>query len=143
MSDPLAAWTPALAFFLRRSAIVGALTIALMLLVGWIIGTYTEFWQVMYVGPVLALAYNIGFEDPSRWRAARQDRWHLRTDAVIHHGHDGEVRIPLADVVDVRTRLGWSVVIFLKDGQRVRISYVSEPKEIAAQILAARNLMTP
>ena len=143
MSDPLAAWTPALAVFLRRSAIVGALTIALMLLVGWIIGTYTEFWQVMYVGPVLALAYNTGFEDPSRWRAARQDRWHLRTDAVIHHGPDGEVRIPLADVVDVRTRLGWSVVIFLKDGQRVRISYVSEPKEIAAQILAARNRMTP
>ena len=143
MSEPLAAWTPALAVFLRRSAILGALTIALMLLVGWIIGTYTEFWQFMYVGPVLALAYNTGFEDPSRWRAARQDRWHLRTDAVIHHGPDGEVRIPLADVVDVRTRLGWSVVIFLKDGQHVQISYVSEPKEIAAQILAARNRMTP
>ncbi|WP_298858178.1 hypothetical protein [uncultured Sulfitobacter sp.] len=143
MSDPLAAWTPTLAVFVRRCAIVGVLTIGLMLLFGWIIGTYTGFWQVMYVAPVLALAYNIGFEDPARWRAARQDRWHLRTDAVIHHGPDGEVRIPLADVVDVRTRLGWSVVIFLTDGQRVRISYVSGPKEIAAQIIAARNRMTP
>lgn len=143
MSDALAAWTPALAVFLRRCAIVGALTIGLMLLGGWIIGEATGFWQVMYVGPVLALAYNIGFEDPARWRAARQDRWHLRSDAIIHHGPDGEVRIPLADIVDVRTKLGWSVVLFLKEGLRVRISYVRTPKEIAAQILAARARMTP
>lgn len=34
MSDALAAWTPALAVFLRRCAIVGALMIGLMLLVG-------------------------------------------------------------------------------------------------------------
>ena len=143
MSDALAAWTPTLAVFLRRCAIVGALTIIFMLLVGWAIGTATGFWQVMYVGPVLAVAYNIGFEDPARWRAVRQDRWHLRSDGIIHHGPDGEVRIPLADIVDVRTKLGWSVILFLKEGLRVRISYVSAPKEIAAQILAARNRMTP
>ncbi|MGJ8595828.1 hypothetical protein [Sulfitobacter sp.] len=143
MSDALAAWAPALTVYLRRSAIVGALTIVLMVLFGWVIGKTTGFWQVMYVGPVLALAYNIGFEDPARWRAARQDRWYLRSDAVIHHGPDGEVRIPLADIVDVRTKLGWSVILFLKEGLRVRISYVRAPKEIAAQILAARNRMTP
>jgi hypothetical protein len=143
MSDALAAWAPALTVYLRRSAIVGALTIVLMVLFGWVIGRTTGFWQVMYVGPVLALAYNIGFEDPARWRAARQDRWYLRSDAVIHHGPDGEVRIPLADIVDVRTKLGWSVILFLKEGLRVRISYVRAPKEIAAQILAARNRMTP
>lgn len=143
MSDALAAWTPALTVYLRRCAIVGALTIGFMLLVGWVIGTTTGFWQVMYVGPVLALAYNIGFEDPARWRAARQDRWHLRSDAIIHHGPDGEVRIPLADILDVRTKLGWSVILFLKDGLRVRIAYVRDPKEIATQILAARNRMTP
>lgn len=139
MSDALAAWTPALAIFLRRCAIVGALTIGLMLAFGWIIGTTTGIWQIMYVGPVLVLAYNVGFEDPARWRAARQNRWHLRSDAVIHHGPDGETRIPLADVVDVRTRLGWSVILCLKDGQRVRIAYVRAPKVIAAQILAARG----
>ncbi|MEH6832395.1 MAG: hypothetical protein V7661_16300 [Sulfitobacter sp.] len=143
MSDALAAWAPALTVYLRRSAIVGALTIVLMVLFGWVIGRTTGFWQVMYVGPVLAIAYNIGFEDPARWRAARQDRWYLRSDAVIHHGPDGEVRIPLADIVDVRTKLGWSVILFLKEGLRVRISYVRAPKEIAAQILAARNRMTP
>lgn len=143
MSDALAAWTPALGVFLRRCVIVGALTIGFIILVGWVIGTKTGYWQVMYVGPVLALAYNIGFDDPARWRAARQDRWHLRTDAIIHHGPDGEVRIPLADVVDVRARLGWSVILFLKDGLRVRISYVSAPKEIAAQILSARARLAP
>ena len=65
MSDALAAWAPALTVYLRRSAIVGALTIVLMVLFGWVIGRTTGFWQVMYVGPVLALAYNIGFEDPA------------------------------------------------------------------------------
>ncbi len=143
MSDALAAWAPALSVFLRRCAIVGGLTIGLMLVAGWIIGATTGFWQVMYVGPVLALAYNIGFEDPARWRAVRQNRWHLRSDAIIHHGPDGEVRIPLADVVDVRTRLGWSVILFLKGALRVRISYVSAPNDIAAQIRAARARLTP
>lgn len=143
MSEALAAWTPALSVFLRRCAIVGGLTIGLMLLAGWIIGTTTGFWQVMYVGPVLAFTYNIAFEDPARWRAVRHNRWHLRSDAIIHHGPDGQVRIPLTDVVDVRTRLGWSVILFLKEGLRVRISYVSTPNEIATQILAARARLAP
>lgn len=143
MSDALAAWTPVLSVFLRRCAVVGGLTIGLMLLAGWIIGTTTGFWQVMYVGPVLAFTYNIGFEDPARWRAVRQNRWHLRSDAIIHHGPDGEVRIPLADVVDVRTRLGWSVILFLKEGLRVRMSYVRAPNDITSQILAARARLAP
>lgn len=138
MSEPLAAWAPALPVFLRRSAIVGALSIATVALIGWIIGSTTGFWQILYVGPVLVLAYNIGFDDPARWRSARQNRWHLRTDSLIEHGPDGEASMPLTDIVDARPRLGWSVVVFLKDGQRLRLSYIRDPKEIAAQILAAR-----
>lgn len=143
MSDALAAWTPTLRVYLRRCLIVGLLTLIVMGAVGWAIGAATGFWQVMYVGPVLILAYNIGFDDPARWRAARQNRWHLRSDALIHHGPEGEARIPLADILDVRTRLGWSVVIFLKGGLRVRMSYVDAPQNIADQILAARNRLTP
>jgi hypothetical protein len=142
MSDALAAWTPVLGVFLRRSAVIGVLSVAGMALAGCAIGFTTGFWQVLYVGPVLILAYNIGFDDPARWRAARENRWHLRSDAVIHHGTDGEVRIPLTDIEDVRTRLGWSAVIFLKDGLRVRISYVKAPQDIARQILAARARLT-
>lgn len=143
MSDALAVWKPSLKVFLRRSAIIGVCTLVVLALIGWAIGQATGIWQLMYVAPVLALAYNIGFEDPSRWRAARQNRWYLHTDALIHHGPDGEARIPLADVLDVRKRLGWSVVVFLKGGLRVRIAYVDNPSEIAAQILAARNRLTP
>ncbi|KIN73779.1 hypothetical protein [Sulfitobacter guttiformis] len=142
MSDALAAWSPTLPVFMRRCAIVGLLTIGLMMGLGWGIGKTTGFWQVIYVGPVLVLAYNIGFDDPARWRAVRQDRWYLRSDALIHHGPDGEVRIPLADILDVRTRLGWSAVVYLKDRQRVRIAYVETPNKIAAQIIAARNRLT-
>lgn len=143
MSDALAAWTPSLRVYLRRCVIVGAMTLAAMAAVGWAIGAATGFWQVLYVGPVLVLAYNIGFEDPARWRIARQHRWYLRSDALMHHGPEGEARIPLADILDVRTRLGWSVVVFLKGGLRVRISYVADAPDIAAQILAARNRLTP
>lgn len=143
MSDALAVWKPSLKVFVRRSAIIGVFTLLVLALIGWAIGQATGIWQLMYVAPVLALAYNIGFEDPSRWRAARQNRWYLRSDALIHHGPDGEARIPLADVLDVRKRLGWSAVVFLKGGLRVRISYVENPSEIAAQILAARNRLTP
>ncbi|MEP1793017.1 hypothetical protein [Parasphingorhabdus sp.] len=142
-SDALAAWTPALAVFLRRSLIVGAVTLVVVALVGWAIGATTGYWQAFYVGPVLALAYNIGIEDPSRWRAVRQNRWHLRSDALIHYGPEDETRIPLADIENVRKRFGWSVVVFLKGGMRVRIAYVPNPADIAQQILAARARMTP
>jgi|GEM_PF-1528470 hypothetical protein len=142
VSDALAAWTPTLAVFLRRCVIVGLVSIAAVALAGWAIGATTGFWQVLYVGPVLVLAYNIGFEDPARWRVARQTRWHLRSDAVIHYGPDGEMPVPLTDIADVRPRLGWAVVLFLKDGLRVRLSYVRAPEDIAAQILAARDRLT-
>ena len=142
MSDALAAWRASLRVYLRRCAVVGLATLAVVALIGWAIGATTGFWQAMYVGPVLALAYNIGFEDPARWRLAKQNQWLLRSDALIHHGPEGEARIPLADIVDVRTRLGWSVVLFLKGKLRVRIAYVENPADIAAQILAARARLT-
>jgi hypothetical protein len=141
--DALAAWTPVLPVFLRRCAIVGAITLVVVAAVGWAIGFTTGFWQALYVGPVLALAYNIGFEDPGRWRAARQNHWSLRSDALIHKGPEDETRIPLADIIDVRKRLGWSVVIFLKGGMRIRMLYVRNPASIATQILAARARLTP
>jgi hypothetical protein len=143
VSDALAAWTPALPVFLRRCAVVGAVSIAAVALAGWAIGEIFGIWQVLYVGPVLLLAYSIGFEDPARWRVARQSRWHLRSDALIHHGPDGEAHVPLEDIADARARLGWAVVIFLHDGLRIRLPYVRAPKQIAAQILAARDRLTP
>lgn len=143
MSDALAVWTPALRVFLRRSLIVGLITLGVMALFGWAIGAATGFWQILYVGPVLALTYIMGVEDPARWRSVRENRWYLRSDAVLFNGPEDEIRIPLADITDVRTRLGWSVVLFLKDGQRVRISYVNDPASVAAQILAARERLMP
>jgi hypothetical protein len=77
VSDALAAWTPALPVFLRRCAVVGAVSIAAVALAGWAIGEIFGIWQVLYVGPVLLLAYNIAFEDPARWRVARQSRWKI------------------------------------------------------------------
>jgi hypothetical protein len=138
MSDALAAWAPERRVFVRRCVIVGGLTFGVMALAGWAIGAATGFWQILYVAPVLALAYNIAFEDPARWRAARQNRWHLRSDVLIHHGPEGEVRISLAEIADVHMRLGWSVVLFLRSGLRIRMAYVRDPAGIAAQILAAR-----
>ncbi len=139
MSEPLAAWSAALPVYLRRCVIVGLATLAVMALAGWAIGAATGYWQALYAGPVLALAYNIGFEDPARWRAVRVNRWYLRTDALIHEGPEGEARIPLHEIADARKRLGWSVVVFLKNGLRLRIPYVEDPAAIAGQILAARE----
>jgi hypothetical protein len=141
-SDALAAWQPALRVFMRRTVIVGVLTLAIVAVAGWVIGATTGYWQALYVGPVLALAYNVAFEDPARWRAAKENQWLLRSDALFHHGPEGEVRIPLADIIDVRKRLGWTVIVFLKGGLRVRIPYVDDPSDVAAQILAARGRLT-
>ncbi|MBB3993189.1 hypothetical protein GGR95_000817 [Sulfitobacter undariae] len=143
MSEPLAAWSPNLRVYLRRCALAGVTTAAALALFGWGVAQSTGYWPLIYIAPILSLLYSFGVDDPTRWRAIRQNRWYLRTDAVIHHGPDGEVRIPMADITDVRTRLGWSVVLFLKDRQRVCIAYVPEPASIAAQILAARARLLP
>ena len=143
MSDALAAWAPELPVFLRRCAIVAVLTVSAMALAGCAIGAASGLWQILYAGPVMALAYTCGMEDPARWRAARQNRWSLCRDAVLHHGPEGAARIPLADIRDVRPRLGWSVVLFLRNGLRVPILYVRDPAGIAAQILAARARLLP
>lgn len=143
MSEPLTAWTPSLRVFLRRCVIVGVMTLVAMAAAGWVIGMWTGIWEVFYLAPVLALIYNIGIEDPARWRAARQNRWHLWSDAIIYHGPDGETRIPLADITDVRTKLGWSVVLYLKSGLRVRMAYVPDCTNVALQINAARARLLP
>jgi len=143
MSEALAAWTPKFRVFLRRSVIVGAITLVVLAIAGWVIGGITGFHQLMYVAPVLALAYNIGFEDPARWRAARENHWYLRSDALLHVGPEGEARLPLADVINVRKRLGGNVVVYLKGGLRVRMAYVEDPAEVVRQILAARDRLTP
>lgn len=143
MSEPLAAWSPALAVFIRRSLIVGVITLVVMAVSGWAIGAMTGFWQVLYVGPVLVVVYTMGFDDPLRWRMTRQNRWYLRSDALIHTGPEGDARIPLADIANVHTRMGWSVIISLKSGLRLRIAYVPQAAEVAAQILAARGRLVP
>lgn len=139
MTPRRATWAPALPVYLRRTALVGAITLVLTALAGWIIGATTGFWQALYTAPVLALAYNILFEDPLRWRRVRQERWTLEESALICHGTEGDSILPLSDILDVRARLGWTVVINLTGGQRVRIAYVERPREIAQQILAARQ----
>ena len=142
MTRTLPTWRPSLPAFLRRTALVGAITLALVALAGWVIGVTTGLWQVLYAGPVLALAYNILFEDPLRWRRTRQDRWSLDESAIIYHGPEGDNLIPLADITQVRVKFGWTVVIYLKGGMRVRMAYIERPHEIAQQILNARDGMT-
>ncbi len=142
MTRTLPTWRPSLSAFLRRTTLVGAITLALVALAGWVIGVMTGLWQVLYAGPVLALAYNILFEDPLRWRRTRQDRWSLDESAIIYHGPEGDNLIPLADITQVRVKFGWTVVIYLKGGMRVRMAYIERPQEIAQQILNARDGMT-
>ncbi len=143
MTTALPTWRPSLSAFLRRTVLVGAITLALVALAGWIIGMLTGFWQVLYAGPVLALVYNILFEDPLRWRRTRQDRWSLGETAITYHGPEGDSLIPLADIEDVGAKFGWTVVIYLKGGMRVRMAYIERPREIARRILEARDGLAP
>lgn len=139
----LAAWDPSLKVFLKRSVIISAITVVAVLLVGRIIGVWSDNWYVFYIGPVLLLIYSTLIDDPNRWRLARRSRWYLQSDAVIHNGPEGEARIPLSDIVDIRTRFGWSVVLFLKGGMRVSMAYLPDSKNVALQIRAARERLMP
>lgn len=143
MTTARPSWHPSLSMFLRRTVLVGAITLALMALAGWVIGALTGLWQVLYAGPVLALAYNILFEDPLRWRRIRQDRWSLDETAITYHSPDGDSMIPLADITQVRVKPGWTVVIYLKGGMRVRMAYIARPRAVAQRILDARDGLTP
>lgn len=137
MTKTLAEWRPNLRVFLRRCLWVGAATLAGFLFVG----LFTGIWQILFAAPVLIIAYSFLFDDHLRWRAARQDRWELTDQTLIHHGYEGVGQVPLADIVDATTRFGWTVIVKLRSGQRVEMAYVRAPQEIAAKILAARNEM--
>jgi hypothetical protein len=143
MSDALAAWAPAHLVFLCRCTIVGGVSIAAIALVGWIIGATTDIWQALYGGPALVLAYTIGFKDSARWRAAPENRWQQRSEALRHYGSDGKVRIQLAGTIDMHTKFDWDAVTFIRDGLRVRIACVREVRVTTAQILTARTCLTP
>lgn len=139
MTVTLAQWRPELGVFLRRCAWVSGATLALFTLAGLVTGI----WEILYAAPVLIVAYSFLFEDHLRWRAARHDRWELTPTSLIHHGFEGGGQVPLSDISDTATRFGWTVIVKLKSGQRVEMAYVRKPREIADQIIAARDGMAP
>lgn len=142
MSAPLAAFQPALRAFLRHSLLATGLTVAITLLVGWIFGAVTGYWQVLVVGPVLVIAYHLLFDDPMKWRSLRDERWHLSTTTLTRRGPDGENPVPLTEIAEIRCHIGGRVVVVLHTGIRMALPYLENPEGVAAQIRAARDRLT-
>lgn len=135
--DKLAEFRPAFAVFVRRTLIVGLVTLAVFA----VIGAATGIWQILYVAPVLAVAYIFAFDDLQKWRNASTEVWTLTPDTLIHMGPEGEAHIPLAEITDGWTRFGWTVIVQLHSGLRVEMQYLRKPQLVITQILNTRNAM--
>lgn len=133
--EPLAVWRPSLAVFIRRCIWLGSATVVFF----GAFGFYVDIWQMMLAGPLLVPIYVFLFDDHLKWFAVRNDSWVLTPSTLFHETDAGQGRLPLADVVKTTTHFGWTVTLHLKSGPRVQIPYVQKPREIGAEIIAARD----
>ena len=138
MITPLAVWQPSLAVFIRRCFWLGGATFVFF----GAFGFYVNIWQIVIAAPLLIPLYVFLFDDHLKWLEVKNDRWVLTPTTLIREATDGQGQVPLADVTSVTTRFNWTVTLHLKSGLRVQIPYVKAPKEIGAQIIAARNALT-
>lgn len=138
MTPPLAVWRPDLAVFIRRCLWLSGAT----LLFFGAFGFYLGIWELLLAAPILIPLYIFLFDDHLRWFEVSRTSWSLTETALINDGPEGRGQIPLADITSVRTHFGWTVTITLKSGLKVQIPYVRRPREIGAQIIAARNALT-
>lgn len=137
MTQAVAQWRPTLRVFLRRTGIIGLLTLFAFAVPSLLVGVR----QMALLLVPLILALYFVFDDVQKWRLARNDRWALTPDTLIHTGFEGETRIPLAEIDSAKSRFGWSVIVKLSTGMRVEMPYLGQPKMIAIQILSTRNAM--
>lgn len=135
MNEPIAEWHPALGVFVRRSIWVGLAT--LVLFGGF--GVITGFWQIILAAPVLIIAYTFLFDEHLKWMTARHNVWQLTQTDLIHIGYEGTSQIPLSEIDRTSTRFGWTLIVVLKNGLKQEMAYVPSPRDIGAQIIAARD----
>ena len=132
-------WAPSHRVFLRRAMISALLTFAAL----GAAGILFSFFAPLPVGwaLVVALILTLGFmlDDVMRWRSARTDRWQIEGGLLIHEGPDGHAQIPLSEIDSIATQFGSRVTVKLVSGQRIAMRYLAYPREIAAQIEAARG----
>lgn len=138
MTEALEQWRPALRMFMRRTVITATLTLAAFAVVFLFVGGARI--EILFLPLVLTVYF--AFDDLTKWRIARRDRWTLTPTALLHSGYEGDAQIPLAEIEDTNTRLGWSVIVKLNSGQRVEMPYLRNPRAVAAKILDVRNGMT-
>ncbi|UWR23074.1 hypothetical protein [Sulfitobacter sp. S190] len=141
MTAPLAVWRPTRAVFIRRTVMLTAISLLLLTLILLPFAYAVENWLVLLIGPVFVLLYASAFEDPSRWRSLRHDKWELEHDRLTYVGGETQLSIPLADITDARARFGWHVVLKLKSGMRAEMQFMRHPRLVATQILSTRNSM--
>jgi hypothetical protein len=130
------AWAPSRKVFLKRSMMAGAATFVALMATGWIISAALDlplFWTLPGAAMLTA-----GFfvDDALRWRSHKYDRWWVEGPALMHRDQDGILPLPLAEVEEVRTRLGNRVVLGLRSGRRLTLRYLPYPEQCADQIRA-------
>lgn len=131
---PDQSWVPERKVFLRRSAMVAAVTFLCLILVGFPLSRAAGF-SVVWNWPAAALlTLGFMFEDVSRWRTVRLDRWLLSEGHLHHHDTNGAITIPLDKIESVYSRFGSRVVVRLVTGQKVELRYLKDAKMIAENL---------
>lgn len=136
-------WAPSRAVFLRRVAISGAVTFAVLAVIGLVVARLAGLPMVWLVVAAFGLTLGFMIEDAVRWQAAKYDRWQIDGNLLVHDGPEGRAQIALSEINSVTTTMSGRVLIKLTSGQRMLIRYLPFPFAAAAQIEAARRPITP
>ena len=133
---PDQSWVPERRVFLRRTVLVAALTLLGLVLVGLILSRAGSV-SIYSIWPTAGLmTAGFLFDDLTRWRTAKLDRWMLSEGHLHHHDSNGTITIPLDQISSVRSRFGSRVIVSLTSGQKVELRYLKDARMITQQIEA-------
>ncbi|MGC1494789.1 MAG: hypothetical protein WA790_03200 [Sulfitobacter sp.] len=131
-------WVPKRAVFLRQMFKRALLTFIFFMLPTLLVGYFDPVYLLLSSLFPIFLTIFFFFDDVIRWLNVRNERWLVQENYLVHEGPDGNARMPLSEIDKAFTRLGGRVIVRLSSGQRVVLSYLPYPKDVAEQINAAK-----
>ncbi|MCF6444385.1 hypothetical protein [Nereida sp. MMG025] len=126
--------TPDFKTFLKRS-VLGALLLAAALLP---LLTAIDLVGGLIVTAVSPIVYMIAFDDWRTWRRTREQVWTLDAQGLtLTDGSEEPNLMPWAAITTAQEHWWDGVVVSLKDGQRLKLNYLANPKAVAQRIRQA------
>jgi len=81
---------------------------------------------------ILSLAYMFVLDDFTDWMRHRRASWTLTHSALVYENQTEDMMphtLPLNEIVSIKRRFFWSLVLRLSNGQAITMAYINNPAQ--------------